>query len=216
MKLGFKITKKMVAIIVILIVFPFALEKFLYITPVVSRFTNETWFSFMASYSGAIATFIVLKITLEENLKAVENEKERLRKSYEIDREIEKVKNIQKVLLLDKYDFVNLNTLAIDYSRFVKELYDIQYEIREFQFEKNGETARDKYFTRLFLLERSYSLEFYVEQLPNMNDEKELKKYASLLIEKTSKMCHNANSHRNEVLNLYSEYIREMKLKEYE
>ena len=207
MKLGFKITKKMVAIIVILIVFPFALEKFLYITPVVSRFTNETWFSFMASYSGAIATFIVLKITLEENLKAVENEKERLRKSYEIDREIEKVKNIQKVLLLDKYDFVNLNTLAIDYSRFVKELYDIQYEIREFQFEKNGETARDKYFTRLFLLERSYSLEFYVEQLPNMNDEKELKKYASLLIEKTSKMCHNANSHRNEVLNLYSEYI---------
>lgn len=216
MKLGFKITKKMVAIIVILIVFPFALEKFLYITPVVSRFTNETWFSFMASYSGAIATFIVLKITLEENLKAVENEKERLRKSYEIDREIEKVKNIQKVLLLDKYDFVNLNTLAIDYSRFVKELYDIQYEIREFQFEKNGETARDKYFTRLFLLERSYSLEFYVEQLPNMNDEKELKKYTSLLIEKTSKMCHNANSHRNEVLNLYSEYIREMKLKEYE
>ncbi len=216
MKLGFKITKKMVAIIVILIVFPFALEKFLYITPVVSRFTNETWFSFMASYSGAIATFIVLKITLEENLKAVENEKERLRKSYEIDREIEKVKNIQKVLLLDKYDFVNLNTLAIDYSRFVKELYDIQYEIREFQFEKNGETARDKYFTRLFLLERSYSLEFYVEQLPNMNDEKELKKYASLLIEKTSKMCHNANSHRNEVLNLYSAYIREMKLKEYE
>ena len=203
-------------VLVILIVFPFALEKFLYITPVVSRFTNETWFSFMASYSGAIATFIVLKITLEENLKAVENEKERLRKSYEIDREIEKVKNIQKVLLLDKYDFVNLNTLAIDYSRFVKELYDIQYEIREFQFEKNGETARDKYFTRLFLLERSYSLEFYVEQLPNMNDEKELKKYASLLIEKTSKMCHNANSHRNEVLNLYSEYIREMKLKEYE
>ena len=130
------------------------MEKFLYITPVVSRFTNETWFSFMASYSGAIATFIVLKITLEENLKAVENEKERLRKSYEIDREIEKVKNIQKVLLLDKYDFVNLNTLAIDYSRFVKELYDIQYEIREFQFEKNGETARDKYFTRLFEHER--------------------------------------------------------------
>lgn len=33
-----------------IVVFPFVLEFVLYKTPVISRFTNETWFSFMASY----------------------------------------------------------------------------------------------------------------------------------------------------------------------
>ena len=82
--------------------FPFVLEFVLYKTPVISQFTNETWFSFMASYVGAIATFVVLRITLKENQKAVEDEKRRLRRNYEIEKEISEAKDIQKVTSLDK------------------------------------------------------------------------------------------------------------------
>ena len=126
-----------------IVVFPFVLEFVLYKTPVISRFTNETWFSFMASYVGAIATFVVLRITLKENQKAVEDEKRRLRRNYEIEKEISEAKDIQKVLLLDKYDFLNMNTLVIDFMKFRKDMYDIQFKIREFQFDEKGQTARD-------------------------------------------------------------------------
>ena len=143
-----------------IVVFPFVLEFVLYKTPVISRFTNETWFSFMASYVGAIATFVVLRITLKENQKAVEDEKRRLRRNYEIEKEISEAKDIQKVLLLDKYDFLNMNTLVIDFMKFRKDMYDIQFKIREFQFDEKGQTARDNYFMNLWFLERYYTFYF--------------------------------------------------------
>lgn len=216
MKLGFKVNKKMVAIVVGLIVFPFVLEEVLYKTPVVSRFTNETWFSFMASYSGAIATFIVLRITLTENQKAVEAEKERLRKNYEIEKEIETAKNIQKILLLDKYDFLNINTMMIDYLRFIKDIKDAQYEIREIQFDDEGETARDKYLTFLEATETFLFLNLYLDEIPTINSEEDAKKYRDSIMEKISGISKTMNSKRKELMDLYREYVHEMKLKEYE
>lgn len=196
------------------VIFPFFLEWFLYATPVVSRFTNETWFSFIASYTGAIATFVVLRITLKENQSALEKEKERLRNAYEIDKEIDKVKYIQRVLLLDKYDFLDLDTIAIDYARYVREIYDIQYEIREIKFDAEGETARDKYLTRLQMLERCHTLELCIEKLPK--GEKEMREYAEELIRKTSNMFNKVNLQRKEIMDLYKAYIDEMQSRKYE
>ena len=196
------------------LIFPFCLECFLYATPVVSRFTNETWFSFIASYTGAIATFIVLRITLKENQRALEKEKERLRKAYEIDKEIDKVKYIQRVLLLDKYDFLDLDTIAIDYARYVREIYDIQYEMLEIKFDTKGETARDKYLTRLRMLERYHTLELCIENLPK--GEKEMREYAEELIKKTSNMLNTVNLQRKEIMDSYKSYIDEMQSRKYE
>ena len=207
---------EIVGIRVAFLFFPFVLEWFLFITPVVSRFTNETWFSFIASYTGAIATFIVLRITLKENQKALENEKRRLRHNYEIEKELEKVKAIQSVLLLDKYDFLNLSTIAIDYARYAKDIQDIQYEVREIQFDSDGKSARDRYLNKLYLLERFHTLSLCVEKAPSTDNRDELRKYAESFVAKTSKLHNDVNLQRKEIMDLYKEYVHEMKLKEYE
>lgn len=199
-----------------IVVFPFVLEFVLYKTPVISRFTNETWFSFMASYVGAIATFVVLRITLKENQKAVEDEKRRLRRNYEIEKEISEAKDIQKVLLLDKYDFLNMNTLVIDFMKFRKDMYDIQFKIREFQFDEKGQTARDKYFMNLWFLERYYTFYFAEEKRPKENDREGWIKYVNSIEEKTTEWSHNAMRKRKEIMDLYKEYVDEMKRKEFE
>lgn len=195
--------------------FPFVLEFVLYKTPVISRFTNETWFSFMASYVGAIATFVVLRITLKENQKAVEDEKRRLRRNYEIEKEISEAKDIQKVLLLDKYDFLNMNTLVIDFMKFRKDMYDIQFKIREFQFDEKGQTARDKYFMNLWFLERYYTFYFAEEKRPKESDREGWIKYANSIEEKTTEWSHNAMLKRKKIMDLYKEYVDEMKRKEF-
>ena len=195
--------------------FRFVLEFVLYKTPVISQFTNETWFSFMASYVGAIATFVVLRITLKENQKAVEDEKRRLRRNYEIEKEISEAKDIQKVLLLDKYDFLNMNTLVIDFMKFRKDMYDIQFKIREFQFDEKGQTARDKYFMNLWFLERYYTFYFAEEKIPKENDREGWIKYVNSIEEKTTEWSHNAMLKRKKIMDLYKEYVDEMKRKEF-
>lgn len=203
-------------IAIFIVGFPFVLEFVLYKTPVISRFTNETWFSFMASYVGAIATFVVLRITLKENQKAVEDEKRRLRRNYEIEKEINEAKEIQKILLLDKYDFLNMNTLVIDFMKFRKDMYDIQFKIREFQFDKKGQTARDKYFMNLWFLERYYGFCFAEEKRSKENDKEGWIKYVDSIEEKTTEWSHNAMRKRKEIMDLYKEYVDEMKRKEFE
>ena len=170
----------------------------------------------MASYTGAIATFIVLKITMKENQEALEEEKERLRRNYEIEKEIEVVKDIQKVLLLDKYDFLNINTMMIDYSRLVKDIKDAQYEIREIQFDDKGETARDKYLMCLSATGTYLFLNLYLDKIPVINSEEDAKKYRDSIMEKISGISKTINSKREELMDLYREYVHEMKLKEYE
>ena len=57
--------KKHWCICIIMVLIPFAVEKFLILTPVVSRFSNEVWFSFIASYVGAVVTVIVMFVTTD-------------------------------------------------------------------------------------------------------------------------------------------------------
>lgn len=126
--------------IISIIAFPFVLELFLNVTPIVSRFSNETWFSFIGSYVGAIATVVVMFITFkksdDENKKILNKQKEK----YRIDLEKEKLKRIIHVLLLDDYYFLSLDTVSENLDRFRKDLSYVQFDTLEFGFgEKNEE-----------------------------------------------------------------------------
>lgn len=207
---------KSVGMVAVMLVFPFALEKILFFIPDKGRFSRDEWFSFIASYTGAIATFIVLKITLKENQKAVEAEKERLKRNYEIEKELELVKEIQKVLLLDKYNFLDLSSIALEYAKYAKDILDVQYDIREVQFDIKGNSARDKYLTRLFLLERFHTTRLCVEEIPDLSDEESIRQYAKSFVTKASELYKSMTLQRKELLDLYKEYVHEMKMKEYE
>ena len=104
--------------------------------------------------------------------------------------------------------------LVIDFMKFRKDMYDIQFKIREFQFDEKGQTARDKYFMNLWFLERYYTFYFAEEKRPKENDREGWIKYANSIEEKTTEWSHNAMLKRKKIMDLYKEYV-EMKRKEF-
>lgn len=210
---------KVIAVIVVMVViaiFPFVTEWFLFVTPEVSRFSNEVWFSFIASYSGAIATFIVLCLTMLENRRNLKDEKERLRRNYEIEKEIDLSKKIINVLLLNDYDFVARTKISTEYSRYIQDIYDVQFEVRELMYNENGNTARDKFFEKLFQIERYHSLQLAVSNVSKIENEEEAKKYFDSIVNVTNKLSHQMANERKPILDLYKNYVKEMKQKEFE
>ncbi len=210
---------KVIAVIVVMVViaiFPFVTEWFLFVTPEVSRFSNEVWFSFIASYSGAIATFIVLCLTMLENRRNLKDEKERLRRNYEIEKEIDLSKKIINVLLLNDYDFVARTKISTEYSRYIQDIYDVQFEVRELMYNENGNTARDKFFVKLFQIERYHSLQLAVSNVSKIENEEEAKKYFDSIVNVTNKLSHQMANERKPILDLYKNYVKEMKQKEFE
>ncbi len=210
---------KVIAVIVVMVViaiFPFVTEWFLFVTPEVSRFSNEVWFSFIASYSGAIATFIVLCLTMLENRRNLKDEKERLRRNYEIEKEIDLSKKIINVLLLNDYDFVARTKISTEYSRYIQDIYDVQFEVRELMYNENGNTARDKFFVKLFQIERYHSLQLAVSDVSKIENKEEAKKYFDSIVNVTNKLSHQMANERKPILDLYKNYVKEMKQKEFE
>ncbi len=210
---------KVIAVIVVMVViaiFPFVTEWFLFVTPEVSRFSNEVWFSFIASYSGAIATFIVLCLTMLENRRNLKDEKERLRRNYEIEKEIDLSKKIINVLLLNDYDFVARTKISTEYSRYIQDIYDVQFEVRELMYNENGNTARDKFFVKLFQIERYHSLQLAVSNVSKIENKEEAKKYFDSIVNVTNKLSHQMANERKPILDLYKNYVKEMKQKEFE
>ena len=210
---------KVIAVIVVMVViaiFPFVTEWFLFVTPEVSRFSNEVWFSFIASYSGAIATFIVLCLTMLGNRRNLKDEKERLRRNYEIEKEIDLSKKIINVLLLNDYDFVARTKISTEYSRYIQDIYDVQFEVRELMYNENGNTARDKFFEKLFQIERYHSLQLAVSNVSKIENEEEAKKYFDSIVNVTNKLSHQMANERKPILDLYKNYVKEMKQKEFE
>lgn len=208
--------KKQIGCVIGIIIFPFILEWFLFITPEVSKFSNESWFSFIGSYTGAIATFLVLRITLSENRKTVEDEKKKLKRNYEIEKEIGQVEKILRVLLLDNYDFVSLNTIPTEYAKYIKDIQDVQYDVRKLIYEENGKTARDKFLMRVSLLERGHTLKLVTDEISEIDSIERAKQLYDFILNRTKELSRNANNQRKELLDLYQEYVNEMKAKEFE
>ncbi len=65
--------KKILCITAALAFFPFVLERILFITPIVSEFSNEVWFSFIGSYIGSVVTLVVMFITFKKVMKKIKN-----------------------------------------------------------------------------------------------------------------------------------------------
>lgn len=210
-----KVTFKAILIVILFALFPFVLEFILFVTPEVSRFSNEAWFSFIGSYIGVIATFIVLRITVKDNQKSIQDAKIQMIKSYEIEKEIALSTRILKILLLDNYNFVSANTLLSEYSKYLKDIFDIQYEIRYLSYDEGGITARDEFFHHLFLTERTHTSGMILEKNPHVENKETAKEYFEHIREYTTSLEHNMNSNRIELLNLYKKYIDEMKRTEF-
>ncbi len=207
--------KKIVHVLVI-ITFPFVLEWFLFITPEVSRFSNEIWFSFIGSYSSAIVTLLVLCLTLRENRNSIREERRKLRESFDIESEINLSRKILDVLLLNRYDFISADKLLTEYGKYRQDMYDIQFEVRELKYDDKGDTARDRFLKRLFLTERYHTfklIELNVEKIDNIE---KAKKLSESIDKNVTEMVHQMNKERRELLNLYKEYVHEMKEKEFE
>lgn len=119
---------------IIMVMFPFALEKVLILTPVISEFSNDTWFSFMASYVGAIATIIVMLITFKKSDDENKVIIERQQRQYDIRLDNEKLDHIMQVLLLDEYYFNNPNTVCDNIEHYVKDIRFIFYDLLQLRY----------------------------------------------------------------------------------
>lgn len=206
---------KIAASVITMFIFPFIIAKALFCFPE-GRFSREVWFSFFASYSGAIATFIVLYLTISENQRSFQKEKERLKRNYEIEKELDLSKKILKVLLLDNYDFITLAKIDTEYARYCQDIYDIQYEVPKLIYDKNGYTARDKFLNALFQTERYHTLQLIVEKPYKVGSEEEAKTLLKHIVNRTTDLSHQMIEKRRKILDLYDKYVEEMKMKEFE
>lgn len=204
-------------IIIIGIVFsPFLIEFFLFNIPSISKFSREAWFSFIGSYSGAIVTLIVLQLTLKENRRSITAERTHLKRIYEIEKEINLSKGILDVLLLNNYDFISLDKITNEYARYIANLYDVQFDVRELTYNDSGDTARDRFFNELYLTERYHTLQLFVEEKIQIESKEQANKYLDFVIEKTTTLSRQMNTKRQMLLGLYKEYVNEIQEKKFE
>lgn len=200
--------KKHWCICIIMVLIPFAVEKFLVLTPVVSRFSNEVWFSFIASYVGAVVTVIVMFVTFDksdqENKKIINKQI----KIHQIELENRRLEKTVNVLLLDGYTFGNENTLCDNLNKYVKDFWDTQYNIYKSPnvYEKDREL-----FFNIMTLQRK-EVDFIKKLEEQMCDpiNVSIKDIQQILYEL---QC-MANNERNKIKNEYEKYI-EKTYKEY-
>lgn len=200
--------KKHWRICIIMVLIPFALEKFLILTPVVSQFSNEVWFSFIASYVGAVVTVIVMFVTFDksdqENKKIINKQI----KIHEIELENQRLERTVNVLLLDGYTFWNENTLCENLNKYVKDFRDIQYNI--YKSPNVHEKDRELFFDIMILQRKEADFIKKLEEQMCDSNNISIKDIQQILYEL---QC-MANNERNKIKNEYEKYI-EKTYKEY-
>lgn len=205
--------KIVLSILAILIIFgfPFLLEKILYCTPSISMISNEVWFSFMGSYIGAIVTIVIFKLTIDKNNRDHRKEMERLYLNSKIDDEIELVRKIMNMLLLNSYelgDIINQGHFCSEYLKYNKDFWDMEGKLDDIALEKCFRSE-----TRNILIEKMKELEnmekiFLMGALINM-DEKNEHSYTRIVKDENS-LSKIANSYREEINGLFEQYNKEM------
>ena len=116
--------KKFLWITAVIVIFPFVLEGVLFATPIISKFSNETWFSFVGSYIGSVMTLAVMFLTFKKSDEENKNLLRRQKRQHEIEVQNEKLLGIIHILLLDNYHFLNADTVCENVEKFVKDLRD--------------------------------------------------------------------------------------------
>lgn len=126
--------KKILFIITVIVIFPFVLEWLLFATPIVSKFKNETWFSFIGSYIGAVVTLVVMFVTFKKSDEETKNLLRRQKKQHEIEMQNEKLLEIIHILLLDNYHFLDSDTVFENIEKFMKDLHYVQFDTLKYKY----------------------------------------------------------------------------------
>lgn len=196
-------------------VFPFLLEWFLYATPVVSRFGNDTWFSFMGSYIGASVTLWVMYMTFkrseEENKKILKKQKE----LHEIEMQRESICKIMHVLLLDGYYFLNPDTVSENLDRFIADFTFIQLDTLKYRYISLKDEALVDELLKL-QKEEVEILNELNENKPHVDSVEKVKEFKEYLINTGLKLSKTANLKRQTIKIMYDSYIEKIYRKYYE
>lgn len=201
--------------IVVIVFVPFILEWLLFVTPEVSKFSNETWFSFMGSYLGAVVTIAVFKFTIDKNDKEHKAEMKKQIYNEGIEHEIDSLNRIMNVLLLNNYDFMNLldkGKFCSEYAHCNKDFWDIQGEIEKIKSVKYYEGCKRKLFIEklqeLEGMERLYLISTVV-----LGDYDNPETGYNNMLKNVRTLGNLSNNYREEIRKLFEQYSQEMREK---
>lgn len=198
--------------IVIIIVAPFITE--LIIRRGVYRpntFDEQTWFSFMGSYLGAVITVIIFFITVCVNQISLEDEIKRNRKNAEIEREIEKAKYVYNFFTLRDYRLQDLDMELAEFRRLLSDLIIVKTYLEQVKYnaaptndyEKSRKDFYDCVKAENFLLQ--FDIGYEMANL-SKDDASKLKELSELIL----KIIKNRNFYIIEMTKRYENYIDDL------
>ena len=171
-------------------------------------FDENTWFSFMGSYLGAVITVIIFFVTICMNQISIEDEIKRNRKNAEIEREIEKVKYIYNFFTLRDYRLQDLEIEKAEFRRLLSDLIIVKTYLEyveckenpDNEFEKSRKDFYDCVITENFLLQ--FDIGHKMENLSDDNNSR-VNEISELIFEITQKR----NLYIREMTNRYEAYL---------
>lgn len=190
-----------IVIIVAFVIFPFVLEKILISTPIVSQFSNETWFSFMASYSGAIVTVIVMLITFKKSDKENKEIIKRQMKQHQIDMENKRLTHLLGVLFADYY-FYDCKSICEDVYRFIKDFKRIEGDMFYLDYLHKLNYKLYKLILNLQQEDRGYIKRF--EEILDIKKDKD--EQINELLDVVLELKQNINLKRDDMIAEYQKY----------
>lgn len=117
-----------ILVLILIIIAPFATEIIIKYGPYRAKsFNNDTWFSFMGSYIGAVVTLGIMFVTFKKSEKEYKRNLKQQKKQYEIGLQKERLDRIIQVLLLNNYCFCNPYTVLENMDRFMHDIHSVGF-----------------------------------------------------------------------------------------
>ncbi len=206
--------KKILCITAALAFFPFVLERILFITPIVSEFSNEVWFSFIGSYIGSVVTLVVMFITFkksdEENKKLLRRQK----RQHDIDVQNEKLLKIIHILLLDNYHFLNADTVYENIEKFSKDLRYVQFDTLMYKYK----TLKDQVLIDELLRLQMEEVDVLnsIKNAPHVDSEQAVKEFNMFALKMGLRLSKIAESRKDTIKAMYDNYLEKVYEEYYE
>lgn len=208
----FKVYWKRVLLIIGLILSPFVIEIVLFNTPVISKFDNSTWFSFMGSYMGALITVAAMYITFQKSDKERKKMAEAQIEWIEFQNRNEKIVEIMKVLLLEDYFFLSKDSVCENIDIFILHLRKIQWDTLILNcIEEEGKEL----MAALLELQIEEKKILDPNGLIHVNSPQKADESIELFMRKGMELRNLAEEKRDRIQELYAKYYKSMHQKYY-
>lgn len=200
-------------LVVMILIFPFLLEKILFNGPSISKFDNSEWFSFMGSYVGTIVAVIIMFFTIVYTEKSYKDTIKLQEKQKLVNRQIERIDKVLRVLQVSDYVLVENQTVLTDLFRFKRDFHSIQLDLVKL----NKGTAKNSKIKELMevindLKDEQYQLIIEYDKL--MQNKNNI--YGLNVLTKIGKeITHSFEKKWARILSLYEEYIDDLDKKYY-